>query len=62
MVDDPYTYDITEFANEFTWAIAFWNLAENNARWMLSGILGGHTAIHALSLKRYGRQEFASTR
>ena len=50
MVDDPYTYDINEFANEFTWAIAFWNLAENNARWMLSGILGGHTAIHALAV------------
>lgn len=48
MLDDPHTYDITEFAREFTWSIVFWNLAENHARWLLSGILGGHEAVLAL--------------
>ncbi|MBE5073968.1 hypothetical protein IM511_06590 [Erythrobacteraceae bacterium E2-1 Yellow Sea] len=48
MVEDPYTYDLTEFGREFTWAIMFWNLTEEHTRWMLSGILGGHTAMHAL--------------
>lgn len=48
MVDDPYTYDLSEFAIQFTWSLLFWNQAEDHAKWMLSGILGGHTAMHAV--------------
>lgn len=48
MIEDPYTYDITDFAREFTWSIIFWNLAETNARWLLAGILGGKAPVHAL--------------
>lgn len=48
MIDDPYTYDISAFSREFTWAILFWNQAESKARWLLSGLLGAHETSLAL--------------
>lgn len=48
MVDDPYTYDLTDFAREFTWAVVFWNLAESSARDMLVILIGETLPAKAL--------------
>ncbi len=48
MIDDPHSYDLTEFAREFTWSILFWNSAEVHARSLLHSLLGGKAPIVGL--------------
>lgn len=48
MVDDPYTYDLTDFAREFTWGMLFWNGAEESAQQMLCEMLGGEKTALAI--------------
>lgn len=55
MIDDPYTYDISELAIEFTWSILFWNAAESDIRELLCGLLGDTAAVHSLIADMGGR-------
>lgn len=48
MVEDPHTYDLSEFATEFTWGLIAWNLAEMQGRQMLSMMLGGELTAMAI--------------
>lgn len=50
MVDDPHTYDLTDFAREFTWGMLFWNGAESSARRMIALMLGGGTTAMAIAV------------
>lgn len=48
MIDDPYTYDLSEFATEFTWGLLFWNLAETQSRSILTWLLGNELPAMAI--------------
>lgn len=49
MIDDPHTYDISEFSREFTWGLLFWNSAEASAKTMLTMMLGDTLTAQAIT-------------
>lgn len=55
-MDDPHTYDITEFAREFTWALIFWNAAEHAAKTILAHLLGGGNVATAIAADMKNRR------
>jgi hypothetical protein len=48
MINDPYSYDRSEFAEAWLWATVYWNMAESKARWLLHGLLDGNEATLAI--------------
>lgn len=55
MIDDPYTYDLSEFSRHFTWGMMFWNSAEYSAKQMLAELLGGGAAALAVAVDMANR-------
>jgi hypothetical protein len=43
-MDDPRTYDLSEFALEFTWALMFWNTAELTLKQLVAELIGNSSA------------------